>query len=120
MGRVDPAKRVEKLAGLNLQAVGQAGRLEKRFFQLDLRLVVVVELENDVREPFEVRIDRAVERDFGVAPVEPSLLRIVVAHFEPVEMPLARRGHGEETIERDVHVVLVTSAADDREGLGQR
>src|SRR2546421_12199391 len=46
---------------------GQRRALEIGFLQLQFRRVVLVELEDDVREALEVRIDRAVERDLGVA-----------------------------------------------------
>src|SRR3954470_8471543 len=120
MGRVYSAEGIKKLSAFQLQAIGQPGRLKKRFFELDLGLVVVVELEDDVGKAFEIRIDRAVERDLGVARVKSALLWIVVADFKPIEMALARCGQGEDRIERDVHVVLVVAASENGERLGQR
>src|SRR2546421_2542854 len=120
MSGIDAAEGVEKLSGFYLEAVRQIRRPEKRFFKLDLGLVVVVELEYDVREPFEVRIDRAIERDLGIAPIEAALERIVIAHFQTIQMTIARSREGKHSVERDVHVVLVVPAADDWQRLGQR
>ena len=120
MGRVDATEGVEKLSAFDLQSERQTRRLQKRFFELDLGFVVVVELEHDIREPFEVRIDCAVQCDLGIPAVESALLRIVIAHLEMIEMPLARSRDGKQAVERDVHVVLVTAAAQDRDRLGQR
>ena len=120
MSRIDAAEGVEELSAFELQSVRQTRRLEKRFFKLDLGFVVVVELEHDVREPFEVRIDRAIERDLSIAPIEAALERIVIAHFEPIQMTIARSREGKHSVERDVHVVLVVPAADDWDRLGQR
>src|SRR5438067_12042442 len=120
MSGIDATEGVEELSAFYLQSVRQTRRLQKRFFKLDLGFVVVVELEHDVREPFEVRINRAIERDLGIAPIEAALERIVVAHFEPIEMSLARSREGKQSVERDVHVVLVVPAADDWDRLGQR
>jgi len=39
--------------------------------QLPLGLIVVIQFENDVREPFEVRIDRTVKRQLNVPRVKP-------------------------------------------------
>src|SRR6266576_6535854 len=103
MGRVNATEGVEELSAFDLQSERQTGRLQERFFELDLGFVVVVELEHDIRESFEVRIDRAIERDLGVARIEAALLRIVIAHFEMIEMPLTRGGEGKQTIERNVH-----------------
>ena len=58
------------------------GRLHERFLDFDLGFVVVVEFENDVGEPLEVGIDRAIEREFEIAGVESALLRVVVAYFD--------------------------------------
>jgi len=53
--------------------------LEKCLLEFDLGRVVVIELENNIREPLEIRIDRAIDGDFRVAGIEAPLLRIVVA-----------------------------------------
>ena len=95
MGRIDPAEGGEKLAAFKLQTARQIGRLHERFFDFDLGFVVVIQLENDVGEPFEVGIDRAVERDLGVARVEAALLRIVIADFDVIEIGVARTGERE-------------------------
>src|SRR5438876_8346549 len=72
--------------------------------------VVVVQLENDVRESFEVRVHRAVERELDVARVESSLLRIVVADLDVIEVACAGIGEREQAVEGDVHVI--SAAAD--------
>ena len=82
MGGIDPAKGIEKLPGFDLQTERQTRRLQKCLFELDLGFVVVVELEDNVGEAFEIGIDRAVERDFGVARIEAALLRIVIADLD--------------------------------------
>ena len=104
MGRIDAAEGGEKLAAFELQTARQVGRLHERFFDFDLGFVVVIELENDVGEPFEVGIDGAVERKLEVARVEAALLRIVVADFELIEIGIARTGERKLAVERDVHV----------------
>ena len=105
MRRINASEGGEKLAALELQTPRQIGRLHERFLDFDLRFIVVIELENNVGEPFEVRIDGAVERELEVARVEAALLRIVVAHFELVEIGITRPGERKLAIERDVHVV---------------
>ena len=90
MGWINAAKGVEKLPGLDLQTKGQTRRLEKGLFKLDFGLVVVVELQNNVREAFEIRIDRAVDGDFRVAGIEAPLLRIVIADLDVGEITRAR------------------------------
>ena len=87
-----------------MQTPGQIGRLQEGFFDLGFSFVVVIELENDVGEALEIRIDRAVERELQVAGIEAALLWIVIAHFELIEMRIARIGERENAIERNVHV----------------
>src|SRR5437588_10986539 len=118
MGRIDSAERGEELSGFQLKIERQTGRLQERFLNLRFGLVVVVELENDIGATFEVRIDRAVERELDVARVEPALLRIVIADFDVVEIARARAGEGKQSIERDVHVIPASAA--DRDRLRQR
>ena len=96
---IDPAERGEELAGFELQIKRQTRRLQERFFDFDLGLVVVVELEHNVGESFEVGIDCAVEGQLDVARVEPALLRIVVANFYVVEVARARVSQREQSIE---------------------
>ena len=60
--------------------------MQERFLDFHFGLVVVVQLENNVGETFEVRIDRAVERQLDIARVETALLRIMVAHFDVIEV----------------------------------
>ena len=65
-----------------MQTERQVRCLHKRFLDLDLGSVVVVEFEDDVGETFEVRIDRAIEGELDIAGIESALLRIVIAHFD--------------------------------------
>src|SRR4051794_28902232 len=86
MRRIDAAKGAEELAAFELQTERQVRRLHERFLELDLGFVVVVELEHDVGEALEIRIDRAIERDLRVAQIEAALLRIVIADFELIDV----------------------------------
>src|SRR5260370_42279400 len=90
MRRIDSAKGRKELSSFELQVERQAGRLQERLFDFDFGLIVVVELENNVGETFEVRIDRTVERELEVAGVESALLRIVVADFDVIEVARTR------------------------------
>ncbi len=112
MGWIDSAERGEELSALELQIERQTRRLQERFLNFDVGIVVVVEFENDVGETFEVRIDRAIERELDVARVESALLRIVIAHFDVIEIFGARSGEREHSVERHVHVILTAAAAD--------
>ena len=112
MGRIDPAKRGEELSTLKLKIERQACGLQECFFHFDVGVVVVVELENDIGKPFEVGIDRAIECELDIAGVEAALLRIVVAALDVFEIARARAGKGEQSIERNVHVVLPASDPD--------
>src|SRR5207253_4020369 len=102
--RTDSAERGEELSGLQLQVERETGRLQERFLDFDLGLIVVVELENNIGEAFEVRINRAVKRELDVAGVEAALLRIVIAHFDVIEVSRARISEREQAVEGDVHV----------------
>ena len=112
MSRVESTEGGKELACFDLQAIGQAGRLQKRFFELDIRLVEVIELKDNVSEPFEIGINGPIERDFGVAPVKSALLRIVIAHFDLVEITGAGCSEREHRVERNVHVILVSAAGE--------
>src|SRR5438046_4729763 len=90
MCRVQSTERSEELPAFQLQVEWQASRLHECFLYFDLGFVVVVQLENDVRESFEVRVHRPVERELNVARVESALLWIVIAHFDVIE--IARAG----------------------------
>ncbi len=79
MRRIDPPEGGEKLPGFELQTCGQIGRLQERFLDFDVGRVVVVEFENDIREAFKIRIDRAIKRELQIACVKSSLQRIVIA-----------------------------------------
>src|SRR5438067_7986535 len=106
MGWINPAKCSEELSGFQLKIERQTRCLQKRFLNFDIGVVVVVELENDVGEPFEVGIHRAVERELDVTGVESALLRIVVPAFDVTEIARARAGQGKQSIERNVHVLF--------------
>ncbi len=89
MRRIQPAERGEELAAFQLQIEGQTRCLEKCFLDLDFGLIVVVELEHDVGKSFEIRIDSAIKRELDVASIEPALLRIVIAYFDPIKLFVA-------------------------------
>src|SRR5438552_16715169 len=95
VGRVNSAECGKKLSRFKLQVERQTRRLQERFLHFHFGLVVVVELENNVGETFEVRIDRAIERELDVARVEAALLRIVVVYFDMIEITRARAGERE-------------------------
>ena len=63
MSRIDAAESGEKLTAFQLQPVRQTGRLQESFFELDIGFVVVVQFLDNIGEAFEVRINRAVERE---------------------------------------------------------
>ena len=88
--------------------------MHEGFFHFYFCLIVVIQFENDVRETFEVRIDRPVERELDVARVESTLLWIVIANFDVMQVTCAGICEREQTIERDVHVSF---AAADRDRL---
>src|SRR5207245_629496 len=115
MGWIDSAERGKELSGFELKIEWQTRRLLESLLNFDLGFVVVVELEDDVGEPFEIGIDRAVEGELGVACVESALLRIVVSALDVIEIARARPCEGKHSIERNVHVIF---AAADRNWLG--
>src|SRR5882724_7188819 len=86
MRRVQPAEGGEELPGFQLQVERQASRLHECFFDFDLGLVVVVQLENDVGETLEVRINRTVKGELYVAGIEAALLRIVITYFDVIKI----------------------------------
>src|SRR6267143_1842591 len=110
MRRIDSTKGRKELSGFDLQVEGQTSCLQKRFFDFDFGLVVVVELENNVGEAFEVRIDRAIECELDVPRVESPLLRIVIADFDVIEIARARAGERKQSVERNVHVIFAAAA----------
>src|SRR6185369_2456196 len=59
-----PAKGGEELARLDLELRRQRNRLEVSLLEFDLGLVVLVQLEDDIAVAFEIRIHRAIQRDF--------------------------------------------------------
>src|SRR5262245_55100990 len=83
---IQTPKGSQELTAFQLQIVRQARRLQECFLKFDLGFVIVVQQENDIRESFEVRIDCAVKREFGVASVEATLLRIMIAYFNVIEI----------------------------------
>src|SRR6266481_5199164 len=86
MRRVQPTKGGKELSAFQLQVERQTGRLHKCFFHFDIGLVVVVQLENDVGETFEVRINRTVKRQLYVASIKAALLRIVITYFDVIKI----------------------------------
>ena len=86
--------------------------MQERFLDFHFGLVVVVQLENNVGETFEVRIDRAVERQLDIARVEAALLRIVIAYFDVIEVARGRASQREQSVEGDVHVIFSATNRD--------
>src|SRR5262245_47380573 len=70
-----------------------------RFSELDRRLVVLVELEDDVRHALEVRVDRAVEEDLRVGHRETALVGVVVAELERAYVRGGRPAEVEQRVE---------------------
>src|SRR5213079_3565169 len=101
MCRIQPAKGGEELSAFQLEIERQARRLHECFFNLDFGFVVVIQFEDDVGETFEVRIDRAIKCKLGVPRVETSLLRIMVADLDVMEIGRAGISEREQTIERN-------------------
>src|SRR5207244_1918462 len=99
MRRVQPAEGGEELPGFQLQVERKASRLHECFFDFDVGLVVVVQLENDVCETLEVRIHRTVKRQLNVTRIETALLRIVVADFDVIEVACAGISERKQTVE---------------------
>ena len=114
MRGIQSTERGKELPGFQLQIERKACGLHECFFDFDIGLIVVVQLENDVGEAFEVGIDRPVERELNVACIESALLRIVIAHFNVIKILRAGISECEQTVEGDVHVI---SAATDRDWL---
>ena len=73
--------------------------MHESFFDFDLGFVVVVQLENDVGETFEVRIDGAVKRQLRVARIEAALLGIVIADLDVIEIACAGISERKQTVE---------------------
>src|SRR3954470_20546549 len=106
---VDPAEGGEKLPGFELKIERQACGLGEGLLDFDLGLIVVIQLEDDVGESLKVGVNRTVERELDVSRVETSLLRIVIADFDVIEITCRRTGQREHRIERDVHVILAAA-----------
>ena len=92
MRSVQPAEVGKELPAFQLQIVWQARGLQESFLEFDLSLVVIVQQENDVREPLKVRFGCAIKREFGVACIEAALLGIVVANLDVMEIGCAGIG----------------------------
>ena len=99
MRRIEAAELGEELTAFRLQSPRKVCRLHERLLDLDRRFVVVVELEHDVGKALEVRIDRAVQGQLRVARVEATLLRIMVADLDIVEVARARVGQRSDVVE---------------------
>ena len=112
MRRIQSAKRGEELPAFQLQVERQARGLHKGFLDFDIGFIVVVQFENNISEPFEVRIDRAVKRELDIARVEAALLWIVIANLDVMEIACARVSQREQPIERDVHVIFAATDSD--------
>src|SRR5262249_30883854 len=103
--RVLPAKGREILAGLELEIGRERRRLEETFLELDFRFVVPVQLQHDVRETLEIRIDRAIDGDLRIAQRETALARIVVAELKLRRGIILRRpARVDQRAETEVHV----------------
>src|SRR5438034_3359782 len=114
MDRVISAERGEELPGFELQVVGKVCSLKERFLDFDFGLVVVTKFENNVREAFEIGIDRTVEGKLDVTRVEPALLWVVIANFDMVEVARAGVSESKQAVERNVHVILAARNANRR------
>ena len=80
--RILPAKIGEELSCLELKVSWQGGRLQIGFLELDLRFVVLVQLENDIPETFEIRVHSAVHGNFSIAQREAAFNWIVIAQLK--------------------------------------
>src|ERR1700682_1000819 len=94
----------KKLSDLELQIGGQRGSQYVRLLQLDSGLRVLVELVDDVAEPLEVGIDRAVERQLDVGDGEAIHVRIVVADLDSAYIGFGGPSGGRQGDEPDIHV----------------
>src|SRR5438034_6633595 len=86
MRRVQATEGGEELPGFQLQIIGQARGLHERFLDFDVGFIVVVQLENDIGETFEVGINRTVKGELYVAGIEAALLRIVITYFDVIKI----------------------------------
>jgi hypothetical protein len=90
---------------LSCQIVGQRRGQDIRLFQLEHALALCVQLVHDVDEPFEVRVDRTVERDLLVRNREPAHQRVVITGLQRSDVALGRPAEVRETTEADVQVL---------------
>src|SRR5438046_7803568 len=72
----------EELPCLRLEVPRQRHGREVDLLELHFGGVVLVELEDEVRDSLEVRIDRAVDQDLLVGEREAALQRIVITTFD--------------------------------------
>src|ERR1700736_363525 len=112
MGRINSTECGKELPSLHLEIERQIGRLQERFLDLHARVVVVIKLENDIRESFEIRIDCAIKCQLDIAGIEYSLLRIMIADLDPIEVAGAGVSEREHPVERDVHIILAATNGD--------
>ena len=63
----------EELASFDLEILRQRGGLEIRLLELELGALVLIEFENDVGKALEIRINRSIQCDFGIAHGEAAL-----------------------------------------------
>src|SRR5262249_34428075 len=99
-----PAELGEKLADFRLKIVGQRRGDRVNLLELDFSLCSTVQLVDDVREPLEVRIDRAVEGQLGVGNREAADERIVIASLKEGEIRVGGPPGVNQPVKPDVHV----------------
>src|SRR5882724_1900398 len=112
MRRIQSTERGKELPGFQLQIERKASRLHECFFDFDIGLIVVVQLENDVGETFEVRINRTVKGELYVAGIEAALLRIVITYFDVIKILRAGISECKQTVEGNVHVISAATDSD--------
>ena len=80
--RVLPAEVGKELAGLDLQVERQRHALQVGFLQLHRGLVVLIELEGDIGEPFEIRVHCPIEHNFGVDERETASVGVMIPELQ--------------------------------------
>src|SRR5258707_3092153 len=111
---VQSAEGREKLPSFQLQIERQTSCLHECLLNFNLGFIVVIQFENDVREPFEVKIDRPVKRQLNVTRVKTALLWIMIADFDVIQIAGTGISECTQFIERHDHV---NSAATDSDRL---
>ena len=112
MRRVQPAEGGEELPGFQLQIEGKARGLHECFFDFDIGFIVVVQLENDIGETFEVGINRTVKGELYVAGIEAALLRIVITYFDVIKILRAGVSKRKQAVKGNVHVIFSAANRD--------